>query len=108
MDVKQFVDITLDVMPKIIKKLVPAVEEIKNNQTDEQKADPMQAMGSIMGAMMKIFGEFEAEFKAAGTNMQEFSTWGNEHEEELKVYLETNADAKAQMDEFKNDMDKIM
>lgn len=110
MDVKTFVNLSLKIMPHVIEKLIPKMDEIDASMKLEGNApgqDPFMIFGKIMGALMEVFWSFDAEFTAAGTNVNEFSAWGNEHKSEIEAFLESDLDAKAQMKEIQHRIDSL-
>jgi len=108
MSAEKFVDISFEIMPKVMEIMISKMESMSKTMQAEQDQNPFEAMGKIMVVMLEAFSEFESDFQALGTSSEGFNEWGNSHEQELNEYLTNNPEAKKKMDAFKKQMEGIM
>jgi len=106
---KLYIELTLEMLPKVISKLTEAVA--KNKEKLEAATDPQQAVQILFGIIMELRNAIGEDVLPKGVTGVDMETYKAEHEVEIKSYLESNPDIKEKWDgmeiEFKEKFKQI-
>lgn len=108
MNPKEYVDLSLKIMPEVVKTLKTKMEAFQQEAGGELMQDPFGFMQKLMEMMMEAIMPFEDEIKASGLSVEDFNDYGNVHEAELEEFLATDPDLKEKIDSFKDELENIM
>ena len=101
---KLFVDLTLEMLPKLIEKMADAIA--KNKEKLEKASNFEEAMGIIMGIMMELRKEIGGDLLPEGITDEDMETYKKEHQAEVEAYLNSNPDVKAKWDKMQQEFQK--
>ena len=109
MDPKEYVELSLNVMPEVVVGLKDTMEKWAQKVKEEGKSvDPFTYIGAISSAMESEMKKYADQITSHGITMQEFNDYKDTHKKELDQYLEENPEEKEKIDQVKQDLDNIM
>ena len=110
MTVEKYVELSLQIMPKVmevlIQKMKKITESVETSCTEDQNT--FDFLGKFLLGFMEAISTFEDDFQEAGISSQEFNSWADLHKEELEEYFSKNPKAQEQINNLKMKLESIM
>jgi hypothetical protein len=98
---KLFVDLTLEMLPKIVSKLAEAVAA--NKEKLEKATGPEEAMGILFGIIIELRNEIGGDLLPEGITNEAMEAYKNEHESEIQEYIQSNPEIKEKWDKMQRE-----
>ncbi|NVM55734.1 MAG: hypothetical protein HWN66_18690 [Candidatus Helarchaeota archaeon] len=98
---KLFVELTLEMLPKVLSKLVDAVA--KNKEKLEKAAGPEELMGILFEIVMELRNEVGGDLLPEGITNEDMEAYKKKHEAEIQEYIESNPEIKEKWDNLQQE-----
>ncbi len=98
---KLFVDLTLEMLPKMVSKLADAVAANKEKLANAK--GPEEAMGILFGIIMELRNEIGGDLLPEGITNEAMEAYKNEHESEIQEYIQSNPEIKEKWDKMQRE-----
>ncbi|HUX98102.1 MAG TPA: hypothetical protein VMV49_00990 [Candidatus Deferrimicrobium sp.] len=101
---KLFVELTLEMLPKLISKLADAVA--KHKEELENAAGPEEMMQVVFGIILDLRSEIGEDLLPEGITSEDMETFKQEHEVEIQEYIESDPKIKKRWDNLQEDFEE--
>ncbi len=105
---KEYVELSLEIMPNVIKELREEMNNLKEREGEQLKKDPFKLLETMMKTLFECLDPYKDKIEEAGLTIKEFNSYQRTHKEELKQYLESNPQLEEKIEELKIKMKDIM
>ncbi|MHA1651164.1 MAG: hypothetical protein ACTSYB_13300 [Candidatus Helarchaeota archaeon] len=100
---KLFVDLTLEMLPKLVAKLTEAVAA--NKERLENASGPGETMGILMEIMLELRNEIGKDILPEGISGEDMEAYKQEHEAEIQEYINSNPEIKEKWENLQQQLE---